>query len=289
KLNLLSFGEEAQEEEKELAAVKIKIRSSHDVLNDPRLLKTEIAEEKSNPAEDKARKDLQKSVRGALTSKKEELPKESDTDISDDDEASFDVRMRLQILNKKKELGDMPSKQKEHKESSMPRSREKSPPRSKPESHKDWPKVDKLLLKKKGIGSEVRAERMANADADMQLLNEHERERQLQKQKKRRRQGKEEDVVITLASGDRGQGFDPHSVQGRRSFSTFGRTGSSLSTLDASQTRAVQSVHDNMTRRNDPNDYVVLDPLMEKGKEKFNKMMAKQKKREREWAGKSLT
>ncbi|GKB28641.1 hypothetical protein Tco_0868042, partial [Tanacetum coccineum] len=46
---------------------------------------------------------------------------------------------------------------------------------------------------------------------------------------------------------------------------------------------------DNMTRRNDPNDYVVLDPLMEKGKEKFNKMMAKQKKREREWAGKSLT
>ncbi|GJY84562.1 callose synthase 7 [Tanacetum coccineum] len=39
-------------------------------------------------------------------------------------------------------------------------------------------------------------------------------------------------VVITLTSGDRGQGFDPHSLQGRRSFSTFGRTGSSLSTLD---------------------------------------------------------
>ncbi|GKA44431.1 phospholipase-like protein, partial [Tanacetum coccineum] len=38
-------------------------------------------------------------------------------------------------------------------------------------------------------------------------------------------------VVITLASGDRGQGFDPHSLQGRRSFSIFGRTGSSLSTL----------------------------------------------------------
>ncbi|GKA19381.1 mitogen-activated protein kinase kinase kinase YODA-like protein [Tanacetum coccineum] len=38
-------------------------------------------------------------------------------------------------------------------------------------------------------------------------------------------------VVITLASGGRGQGFDPHSLQGRRSFSTVGRTGSSLSTL----------------------------------------------------------
>ncbi|GKA17526.1 hypothetical protein Tco_0697363, partial [Tanacetum coccineum] len=38
-------------------------------------------------------------------------------------------------------------------------------------------------------------------------------------------------VVITLVSRDRGQGFDPYSLQGRRSFSTFGRTGSSLSTL----------------------------------------------------------
>ena len=42
KLNLLSFGEEAEEEEKELAAVKLKIKSSHDVLDDPRLLKQEI-------------------------------------------------------------------------------------------------------------------------------------------------------------------------------------------------------------------------------------------------------
>ncbi|GJV17712.1 RNA-directed DNA polymerase, eukaryota [Tanacetum coccineum] len=38
-------------------------------------------------------------------------------------------------------------------------------------------------------------------------------------------------VVITLASGDRGQGFDHHSLHGRRSFSTFGRIRSSLSTL----------------------------------------------------------
>lgn len=39
KLKLLSFGEEAEEDEKELATVKQKIRSSHDVLDDPRLLK----------------------------------------------------------------------------------------------------------------------------------------------------------------------------------------------------------------------------------------------------------
>lgn len=47
KLNLLSFGEEAGEEENELANVKTKIKSSHDVLDDPRLLK------EANQANDK--------------------------------------------------------------------------------------------------------------------------------------------------------------------------------------------------------------------------------------------
>lgn len=44
-----------------------------------------------------------------------------------------------------------------------------------------------------------------------------------------------------------------------------------------------------MSRSNDPNDYVVHDPLLEKGKEKFNRMQAKEKRKQREWAGKSLT
>ncbi|KAK2374076.1 peptidyl-prolyl cis-trans isomerase CYP57 [Trifolium repens] len=53
-------------------------------------------------------------------------------------------------------------------------------------------------MKKKGIGSEARAERMANADTDMQLLNEAERGRHLQKQKKRRLQGREDEVLAKL-------------------------------------------------------------------------------------------
>ena len=48
-------------------------------------------------------------------------------------------------------------------------------------------------------------------------------------------------------------------------------------------------IQDGMSRKDDPNDYVVVDPLLEKGKEKFNRMQAKQKRREREWTGKSLT
>lgn len=287
KLNLLSFGEEAEEEEKELAAVKTKIKSSHDVLNDPRLLKEENARDKLNPSEEKARRDLQMSVRGALSSKKEELPKESDadsTDNSDDDEANFDARMRQRILKKKKELGDIPSKQKVHKESSMPRGREKSPPRSKAESPDDRPKVDKLFLKKKGIGSEVRAERTANADADLQLLNAQERERQLQKQKRRRRQGREEDVLAKLEQFKSSMFAQPAAPNGEPK----GQNDEDLSDWTNVKLKFAPE-KDNMSRRNDPNDYVVHDPLLEKGKEKFNKMQAKQKKREREWAGKSLT
>lgn len=68
--------------------------------------------------------------------------------------------------------------------------------RSKVDKHDEKPKVDKLSLKKKGIGSEARAERMANTDADLQLLGEAERERHLQKQKKRRRQGHEDEVYV---------------------------------------------------------------------------------------------
>lgn len=48
-------------------------------------------------------------------------------------------------------------------------------------------------------------------------------------------------------------------------------------------------LQDRMSRDEDPSDYVVVDPLLEKGKEKFNRMQAKEKRRGREWAGKSLT
>ncbi|RRT83865.1 hypothetical protein B296_00008506 [Ensete ventricosum] len=59
-------------------------------------------------------------------------------------------------------------------------------------------------MKKKGMGSEARAELMAKADADLELLNHAEQERQLQKQKKRRNQGREEDVCAhTLAKLER--------------------------------------------------------------------------------------
>lgn len=66
----------------------------------------------------KLTRNMQLSVRDALSSKKEESQKDSEAgnlahpDSSDDDEADFDARMRLQILQKRKDLGDLPPKPK---------------------------------------------------------------------------------------------------------------------------------------------------------------------------------
>ncbi|KAF6157240.1 hypothetical protein GIB67_041701 [Kingdonia uniflora] len=148
KLNLLSFQEEAEEQEKELATIKGKIKSSHDVLNDPRLLKEETDKIELSSSEIKRTRDLQLTVRDALSSKKEESRKQSEFGISshehsDEDEASFDARMRRQILNKRKELGDLPARQDMQSERSSTKNLRKSSPSNKdsdfiPSSRFSW-------------------------------------------------------------------------------------------------------------------------------------------------------
>lgn len=79
-----------------------------------------------NSSGGKASRDLQLSVRDALSSKKEESQKDSEAgnlahlDSSDDDEADFDSRMRMQILKKRQELGDFPPKPKKQNGTSIP-------------------------------------------------------------------------------------------------------------------------------------------------------------------------
>lgn len=74
-----------------------------------------------NSEEAKKARVVQLSVREALSSKKEESKKDfrsSQIDFDGDDEIddfSFDVRMRQQILEKRKELGDHPPKSKSSK------------------------------------------------------------------------------------------------------------------------------------------------------------------------------
>lgn len=289
KLNLLSFGEEAEEEEKELANDKTRIRSSHDVLDDPRLLKEHVNDDTSS-ADAKYTRDVQLTVREALSSKKEDLHSQTADetpevhDNSDEDEPNFDARMRQQVLKKRKELGDLPPKRKSHEERGA-EGKKQSQPRSPVRSSEDRPKVDKLSLRKKGLGSEARGELMVNADTDLQLLGAAERERHLQKQKKRRRGGHENEVLEKLerfkaAFSSKSNGFKDVNATDKEETSDW---------MVSQLKFAPDPGKDKMSRSDDPNDYVVHDPLLEKGKEKFNKMQAKEKRRQREWAGKSLT
>lgn len=68
-----------------------------------------------NSAEVQKTKDAQLTVREALSSKREhrkelEAGLSESLNHSDEDEASFDARMRQQILRRRKELGDLPTK-----------------------------------------------------------------------------------------------------------------------------------------------------------------------------------
>jgi len=62
----------------------------------------------------------------------------------------------------------------------------------------------------------------------------------------------------------------------------------SLETLRSHRLQfGVKKEKDPHARRDDVDDYVVLDPLLEAGKAKFNKQQQREKKRGREWAGHS--
>ncbi|KAG1346272.1 peptidyl-prolyl cis-trans isomerase CYP57 [Cocos nucifera] len=294
-LNVLSFGEEVEEDEKEATDIKDKIKSIHDVLDDPCFLKEEPQKEQLTSAEQEKKKDIHLSVRETLSSKKGDLKNDPETnypdtyDHSDDDEAKFDERMRLQILRKRRELGDISTREKLSTEISTRKDREVSPLRNNADDTEGQiTKVEKLSIKKKGIGSEARAERMAKADVDLQLLGHAEQERQMQKQKKRRLQGREED---TLAKLERFKKAVSAKLSGPSSSDSRGNDKEDESGWMTTKLKFIPepSEKDNMARKDDPNEYVVVDPLLEKGKEKFNRMQAKLKRREREWAGKSIT
>ncbi|KAL1219551.1 Peptidyl-prolyl cis-trans isomerase CYP57 [Cardamine amara subsp. amara] len=288
KLSLLSFGEEAEEEEKELAVVKHKIKSSHDVLNDPRLLKAEAINKERNASDSKE----VLSVREALNSKKEVAQKDSvgnsdgDDDDDDGDETKFDAKMRNQVLIRRREMEETPSKPTQKKKGSSQKGREESIQRSDAVSSEDEkPRMEKLSWKKKGIGSEAKAERMEKGDIDLQLYNASERARQLHKLKKRRMQGNEDAVLAKLEKFKQSISAKPFTS----SSEPVDNKEEDLSDWKKVKLKfAPERGKDKMSRKDDPDAYVVVDPLLEKGKEKFNRMQAKQKRKEREWSGKSL-
>lgn len=297
-LNVLSFGDEVEEEENEAASfVKDKIKSIHDVLDDPRFLKVEPQVEQLSKEEEEKKNETVISIREALISKKADSREpvhdpENDDSPEDENEEDFDNRMRSRILKKRRELGDIRQSQSSKKDKSHQKDKELPAHRSDDDEDDDedgddhqLSKSRKLSLKKKGIGSEANTEGMSRGDVNLQLLNPAEQEKHLKKQRKRSLQGREEETLAKL------QKFKSSLMSNKpANTETKAEDGEDYKEWHANRlTFAPESSKDGMTRKDDPNDYVVVDPLLEKGKQKFNKMQAKLKKRDREWAGRSLT
>ncbi|XP_006646034.1 peptidyl-prolyl cis-trans isomerase CYP57 [Oryza brachyantha] len=300
-LNVLSFGDEVEEEENEATSSgKDKIKSIHDVLDDPRFLKGEPQDEQLSKEQEDKKKETVLSVREALVSKKSDFREpehDSETDDYPDDEneEDFDNRMRSQILRKRRELGDIrPSETSKKTDKAHRKDKELPAHRSDDDNVDDDDDEDhrstksrKLSMKKKGIGSEASAERMSTGDANLQLLNPAEQEKHLKKQKRRRLQGREDETLAKL------QKFKASFLSKNPATSNTENKGDEVEDYTGWHSNRLtfkpDSSKDGMTRKDDPDDYVVVDPLLEKGKQKFNKMQAKLKRREREWAGRSLT
>lgn len=292
-LNLLSFGEEAEQEEQELATINVKIKSSHDVLDDPRLLKGDIDDTELDELEEKRRKELQTSVREALKTRKkgngsgikDDEKSKAEYATDEEDDADFDASMRRQVLNKQKKFDNRRASV-THAVRGKSSNSESEPGSPREDDEDTTTKRDKLSLKKKGLGSEVRAGLLLKADVDAQLLGPLEQQRHMNKQRKRARQGREEATLEKLKQ------FENNLLKAKMDSSK----GVSREANDDSGWLAHRlefdpdrGNKDKMARNDDPDQYVVHDPLLEKGKEKFNKMQAKMKRREREWAGKSAT
>lgn len=200
--------------------------------------------------------------------------------------------MRSQILRKRRELGDIRSSETSKKTDKAHRKDKELPVHRSDDDNDDdnedhqLTKSRKFSMKKKGIGSEASAERMSKGDANLQLLNPAEQEKHLQKQKRRRLQGREDETLAKLQKFKASfLSKNPATGNTEKKTDEEDYTGWHSNRL----TFEPDSSKDGMTRKDDPDDYVVVDPLLEKGKQKFNKMQAKLKRREREWAGRSLT
>ncbi|KAL3586792.1 hypothetical protein D5086_013659 [Populus alba] len=210
KAELAFFWREAEEEENQLAATKQKTKSSHDVLNDPHLLKEE------NP------------------------------------------RMRQLIIKKGKELGDLPPKLKQNGSSSL-------------KDHQISARILKPRLNHKLNYNFVPARSNAESIDDDQTktyscsvkLNEEDYCRN-------RRSADFKDMRMIKALSTKADASNSESgVADNEDLSDWGTF---------RLTFAPERGKDGMSHKEDPNDYVVHDPLLEKGKEKFNQMRPKQKR-----------
>lgn len=122
-LSLLSFGEEAAEEESTLEKVQVKVKSSHDVLDDPRFSKQSVdMTSATSSALKKSEASARRSATQAAIASAALKARASSTDsAAKDGEVDFEERMRQQLRERQQRI------QREKLQASMPSAGEPGP------------------------------------------------------------------------------------------------------------------------------------------------------------------
>ncbi|KAJ3295683.1 Peptidyl-prolyl isomerase cwc27 [Borealophlyctis nickersoniae] len=105
-LSLLSFGEDAEDGETAAPVVRTTIKSSHDVLDDPRLSKSVAVELPQHLPRKSAPTHTEKTRASSPPKKRPAKDSESEDDESDDSDQDYDRKMREKVKKKLKTRGD---------------------------------------------------------------------------------------------------------------------------------------------------------------------------------------
>lgn len=318
KLNLLSFGEEAAEEEATLDEVGIKgIKSSHDVGGDATLVSADAEETRAALEQTAREKAMAKEKKARVKERMQDMGADVSDDDADegkdrgksgwddaagaDDAAAFQDQMRDKMLRKRRELGDVDGGLKEIEEDIRKQSDalasklDKREMKAKRKAEKEAREAERVhrratKLKKLGLG------KCAVRDADAALMTSDEVKRVEAKARRSRVHDREKDTLARLAAFSSKQPAAPKSDPksdrdddknddeeeiGRVGVSRFVPQGlyymeDDEDEDDASDWKAHKLAFVPESKRNDQgayvadvDDYVVFDPLLEKGKGKF--------------------
>eukprot|EP00803_Ostreobium_quekettii_P001959 evm.model.scf_632.4 EVM.evm.TU.scf_632.4 scf_632:48706-50358(-) len=341
-LTLLSFGEEAREDEEEATAAPAqKICSAHDAGVDDRLVMANTDDEP-----DEAANANLKHVRESLAPKQEQEAKQQkaaghhgDGTVGQGGDMSFDAQMRASILARKQAFGaSRAGDETLHREAHQEVARSGEQVASKPgipEEKAPASAWSRLQLKRKAL----EVDDIKDAD----LLTTSQVTRAKHKRRKQLHGSREADTLAKLAR------FTSSLKSGKSSEAKRTLDNSSAATVDSQEppstgpqstghgakaeskedSKAYQgqvlkeldhraympaswrvddylkaeeqvgledllnhrlefaedaNADDEMKRRDDVDDLVVFDPLLEKGKEKYNKRQAQLKRKDREWS-----
>ncbi len=315
-LALLSFGDEAEAEEEELqAAPKPRVKSIHDAVeDDARLVKAGTAAEEEVRAKLDAeweRERAARAVRSKLAGTREQAGEQAEQQpAGGDEDQDFEGRMRQKILDKRRELGAAaPSARPDTAAAEAGKGGETAAEKEARRAARRREKEEAEAAKRAAEAEKLRRLGLTKLAAeDAALYTAGEVKRREIKHKRAHTADRENETLAKLAKfqqslASTAPGAVPAAPaperEGAAGLTRFVAEGLYYAASDpedddptawrrhALRFDAANAAKDGKAFAPSADDYVVVDPLLEKGKEAFFK--SKAGKRQTEWAGRSRT